>query len=68
MTWIAVLKILAAILVGIGVVLAFLDIKYRPHGLLLESSPTRPTWLSAWLCWAVTSLAAILYIVLDWIE
>jgi hypothetical protein len=67
MTWIAGLKIVAATLVIVGVVVGFVDMKYAPHHLLLESSPDRPWWLSTWLGWAVTSAAAILYIVLDYL-
>ena len=46
MTWIAVLKIVAATLVVVGVVVGFVDIKYAPDHILAESSPDRPQWLS----------------------
>jgi hypothetical protein len=62
------LKIVAATIVIVGVIVGFLEMKYAPHGLLLESSPDRPYWLPQWLGWAVTSAAAILYIVLDYLE
>jgi len=62
------LKIVAATIVIVGVIVGFLEMRYAPHQLLLESSPDRPFWLPRWLGWAVTSAAAILYIVLDYLE
>jgi hypothetical protein len=67
MTLIEALKILTAILVVIGVIVQFFSIKSAPHGLLLESSPKPRPWLP-WLGWALTSIAAIFYIVLDWLN
>jgi hypothetical protein len=62
------LKIVAATIVIMGVVVGYLDMRYAPHGLLLEDSPDRPFWLAPWLGWAVTSASAVLYIVLDYLE
>jgi hypothetical protein len=61
------LKIVAATVVVVGIVVSFLDRWYAPHALLLESSPRRPWWL-AWLGWFLTSIPAVLYIVLDYLE
>jgi len=63
---IAHIKLIAAILVIVGIVIGFISLKYSPHGLLLESSPKRPAWLP-WVGWALTSSAAVLYIVADYI-
>ena len=60
------LKIVAATVVIVGIIIGYLDIKYEPQSLLLESSPDRPRWLPSWLGWAVTSASAILYILLDY--
>ena len=60
------LKMLAATLVVVGVVIGFINLKYSPHTLLLESSPKRPAWLQ-WLGWILTSAAAVLYIVVDFV-
>ena len=62
------LKIVAATIVIVGVIVGFLEMRYAPHGLLLESSPDRPAWLPGWLGWAVASASAILYIVLDYLQ
>lgn len=61
---IAEIKILAASLVFVGIVLGFINLRLEPHSLFLESSPDRPSWLP-WLAWFLSSFAAILYIVLD---
>jgi hypothetical protein len=61
------LKIVTATVVIVGIVVSFLDRWYAPHSLLLQSSPNRPWWL-AWLVWVLTSVPAILYILLDYLE
>jgi hypothetical protein len=61
------LKIVAATLVVIGIVLGAINIIYAPDHLLLESSPRQPSWLP-WLGWGLTSGAAILYIVVDYFQ
>lgn len=61
------LKVVTAMVVIVGIVVSFLDRWYAPHGLQLESSPNRPWWL-AWLVWVLTSVPAILYILLDYLE
>jgi uncharacterized protein involved in cysteine biosynthesis len=61
------LKIITAVLVVVGAVVGFINNKLSPDAILLESSPERPEWLP-WLSWILSSLAAILYIVLDFIE
>ena len=58
------LKIAAATLVVVGIVVGFINIRYAPHTLLLESSPNRPWWLP-WVAWLLSSLSAAFYIVLD---
>jgi hypothetical protein len=60
-----VIKIVSAIVVIIGMVVAFFEYVYEPHGLLLESSPKRPWWLPGWLGLVVTSVSALLYITVD---
>src|SRR4030095_10333313 len=60
------LKIIAATLVVVGIVVGFLELRYAPHRLLLQSSPDRPWWLPERIGWLLTSVTAILYIVLDY--
>jgi hypothetical protein len=61
------LKIVAATLVVVGIVVGFIELRYAPHTLLLESSPDRPWWLPKGIGWLLTSVTAILYIVLDYL-
>ena len=61
------LKIIIACFVFVGIVIGFINQKKAPNYLALVSSPDRPKWLP-WLSWGLTSVAAILYIVLDFIE
>jgi hypothetical protein len=59
------LKIVIAMVLLFGIVVNFLDRWYAsPRALLLQSSPNRPWWL-AWLVWVLTSVPAILYVLLD---
>jgi len=58
------LKIFAATLVVVGIVVGFISLQYAPSALLLESSRERPAWLP-WLGWSIPSAAAVLYIVVD---
>jgi type VI protein secretion system component VasK len=60
-------KLVAATLVVVGAFLSFLDLRYAPHHLLLQSSPQRPPWLS-WAAWAMPTASALLYIILDVVE
>src|SRR5262249_54091045 len=39
-----------------------------PDQILAEGSPERPWWLPTWVGWAMSSTAAILYIVLDYLK
>jgi hypothetical protein len=55
------LKAVLAVLAVSGLVIAFLDILYRPDELLPR--PKRLTWLS-WLGWSLTSICAIGYMLL----
>jgi len=64
---IAELKIIAGVLVVVGIVLNFVSLRYAPRALLLEDSPQPPRWLR-WAAWGTTSLAAVSYIALDFIE
>ena len=57
-------KIAAAILVAVGIVLSFLSLRREPHTLLLESSPA-PSPILKWGGWAVTSISSVAYIALD---
>ena len=58
------LKIAAAGLVMVGIVVGLINLKLAPHSLLLESSPHRPRWLP-WLVWILSSASALAYIALD---
>ena len=58
------LKIIAATLVVVGIVINLYILKNSPHTLLLESSPEQPAWLP-WAGWAITSASAAFYIGLD---
>jgi hypothetical protein len=68
MTSITALKIVAATLVFVGAIWGFIDINYAPDQILAEGSPERPWWLPTWVGWAMSSTAAILYIVLDYLK
>ena len=61
------LKIITGTLVVVGIVVGFIEFRYAPHRLLLESSPDRPWWLPARIGWLLTSVTAILYLVLDYL-
>ena len=61
------LKIIAGTLVVVGVVVGFIELRFRPHHLALESSPTRPRWLPEGIGWFLTSITAILYLALDYL-
>jgi hypothetical protein len=50
MNTIQTLKIVAATLVVIGIVLGAINIIYAPDHLLLDGSPRQPSWLP-WLGW-----------------
>jgi hypothetical protein len=50
MNTIQTLKIVAATLVVIGIVLGAINIIYEPDHLLLDGSPRQPSWLP-WLGW-----------------
>jgi len=61
------LKIIAGTLVVVGIVVGFIELRYAPHTLLRESSPDRPWWLPKGIGWLLTSVTAIMYIVLDYL-
>ncbi len=61
------LKLIAALLVMVGIALNFFSLRNEPHTPLLESSP-EPSLLLKWGGWAVTSMSAIAYIVLDYLQ
>ncbi len=61
------LKIIIAFFVFVGIVIGFINQIQSPNYIALVSSPDRPKWLP-WLSWSLTSVAAILYIILDFIE
>jgi hypothetical protein len=67
MTLLTALKIVAGTLVFVGTIWGFIDIKYAPY-ISAESSPERPWWLPTWIGWAISSTAAILYIVFDYLK
>jgi hypothetical protein len=45
MEWKQTVKVIASIITIIGILLGFLEYKYQPHSLLLESSPDYPEWI-----------------------
>jgi len=59
-----VLKIVAAVATVVGLSFGFFEQLFKPHVLLLESSPSYPRWL-AWLGYSVTALGALAYIAID---
>ena len=58
------LKLIGQVCAVIGIILLFFDILFAPHTILLESSPSRPSWLS-WAIWVITAAGTITYIVAD---
>jgi hypothetical protein len=60
------LKIIAGTLVVVGIVVGFIERRYA-HAFLSKSSPARPWWLPKGTGWLLTSVMAILYIVLDYL-
>ncbi len=67
MEWKLTLKIIAATVTLIGIIIGFLELRYAPHHLLLESSPKYPNW-AKWLRWAITAIAPIVYIAVDFLD
>ncbi len=61
------LKIITACFVFVGIVIGYINQKLAPNFIEFVSSPDRPKWLP-WLSWSLTSVAAIFYIILDFIE
>ena len=61
------LKVAAAVLTLLGVVLGLVSLIRAPHALLLESSPKTPRWLP-WVGWCITTGAAITYILVDYLS
>ena len=61
------LKIITTCFVFIGIVIGFINQKMAPNFIEFVSSPDRPKWLP-WLSFLLTSVAAIPYIFLDFIE
>jgi hypothetical protein len=59
------LKIVAATLTVVGVILSVLDKIYAPHRLLSESSPDYPEFLR-YLGWLFLIVPPLIYIGLDW--
>ena len=55
------LKLIGQVCAVIGIVLLFFDNLFEPHCLLLQSSPSKPTWLS-WAIWCITAFGTISYI------
>lgn len=58
------LKIIAATLVVVGILVGYISMTREPHALLLERAPKRPSWLP-WLAWALSSVSALVYVALD---
>lgn len=65
MTALQALKIVAAVVTIIGLLLGFLERYFAPTHLITEDSPNYPDWL-AWFGWALTALGVLAYIAIDW--
>jgi hypothetical protein len=61
-TRIGKLKIYGQLCAAVGVILLFFDNISAPDVLVLESSPSRPSWLS-WAIFAITAIGTTVYIV-----
>ena len=66
MTHLSNVKIIAASVTIIGLLLGFLERRYAPHVRVTEDSPRYPAWL-AWLGWTLAAVGALGYIVLDFL-
>ena len=55
------LKLIGEYLAVIGLAFMLWDNINAPHALLLESSPSRPPWVS-WIAFVVTETGTIIYI------
>ncbi len=60
----AALKIVAAFTTVLGLLLGFLERRYRPNVRVTSDSPRFPSWL-AWLGWSLATAGALGYIALD---
>jgi hypothetical protein len=58
MTAILAIKIIAAVVTIIGLLLGFLERYFAPSALITEDSPNYPDWL-AWLGWILTALGVL---------
>lgn len=63
----AALKIAAALTSLLGLLLGFLERRYRPHARVTSDSPRYPPWL-AWLGWSLTAAGVIGYVAIDFLS
>ena len=61
------LKIVAAVVTIIGLLLGFLERYFAPSALITEDSTDYPDWL-AWLGWILTALGILAYVGIDWLS
>ena len=64
MTALRALKIVAAVVTIIGLLLGFLERYFAPTHLITEDSPSYTDWL-AWLGWVLTALGVLSYVAID---
>jgi uncharacterized protein involved in cysteine biosynthesis len=64
MTALLALKIVAAVVTIIGLLLGFLERRFAPTVRVTEDSPNYPDWL-AWLGWILAALGVLAYIAID---
>ena len=67
MTATAAIKIIAAVVTIIGLLLGFLERYFAPSVRITEDSPNYPAWL-AWLGWILTALGILAYVAIDWLS
>jgi hypothetical protein len=58
------LKIVAASVTLLGLILGFLERRYAPKTIVTEDSPNYPEWL-AWLGWTLAGVGALAYVAID---
>ena len=61
------LKIIAAVVTLIGLLLGFLERYFAPTRIITENSPNYPDWL-AWFGWSLTAFGVLAYVAIDWLS